>query len=48
MIGFWVGDKADVERVYNLAIIPGGTCEGAPGQRGPTFSAYARDLYGNK
>ncbi len=48
MVGFCVGAKGDVERFHTLAIQLGGTCEGAPNQRGPKFSAYVRDLDGNK
>ncbi|MDV7145022.1 VOC family protein [Tropicimonas sp. TH_r6] len=48
MVGFCVGDKEDVVRLHGLAISLGGTCEGAPNQRGPKFSAYVRDLDGNK
>ncbi|MFY2824223.1 VOC family protein [Ruegeria sp. MALMAid1280] len=48
MVGFCVGTKKDVERMHSLALDLGGTCEGAPGQRGPKFSAYVRDLDGNK
>ncbi len=48
MIGFSVGSNKEVERLHELAIALGGTCEGAPGQRGPRFSAYARDPDGNK
>jgi catechol 2,3-dioxygenase-like lactoylglutathione lyase family enzyme len=48
MVGFCVGAKEDVERMHGLALDLGGTCEGAPGQRGPKFSAYVRDLDGNK
>lgn len=48
MIGFNVGSKEEVERLYNKVLELGGTCEGAPGQRGPKFSAYARDLDNNK
>jgi predicted lactoylglutathione lyase len=48
MVGFCVGTKEDVERMHGLALELGGTCEGAPGQRGPKFSAYVRDLDGNK
>ena len=48
MVGFSVGAKEDVERMHDLALELGGTCEGAPGQRGPKFSAYVRDLDGNK
>ena len=48
MIGFSVGSAQEVRRVHDLALSLGGTCEGAPDQRGPRFSAYARDLDGNK
>lgn len=48
MVGFSVGTKEDVERLHGLALELGATCEGAPGQRGPKFSAYVRDLDGNK
>lgn len=48
MVGFCVGAPIDVKRMHALAIELGGTCEGAPNQRGPKFSAYVRDLDGNK
>ncbi|NIZ60994.1 glyoxalase [Sedimentitalea sp. CY04] len=48
MVGFCVGTSDDVKRMYELAIELGGTCEGGPNQRGPRFSAYVRDLDGNK
>ena len=48
MIGFCVGEAEDVARIHARALELGGTCEGAPGQRGPKFSAYVRDLDGNK
>jgi len=48
MVGFCVGVREDVERMHSLALELGGTCEGAPNQRGPKFSAYVRDLDGNK
>ena len=48
MVGFCVGSKEDVIRLHDLALEMGGTCEGAPNQRGPKFSAYVRDLDGNK
>ena len=48
MVGFNVGSEAEVVRMHALALELGGTCEGAPGQRGPKFSAYVRDLDGNK
>ena len=48
MVGFCVGTQGDVKRLHSLAIELGGSCEGAPHQRGPKFSAYVRDLDGNK
>ena len=48
MIGLNVGSKNEVKRLHNKAIELGGTCEGEPGQRGPKFSAYVRDLDKNK
>lgn len=48
MVGFCVGSREEVARLHARALELGGSCEGAPGQRGPKFSAYARDLDGNK
>ena len=48
MVGFCVGSPEEVERLYALAIEIGGTCEGAPKQRGPRYSAYVRDPDRNK
>lgn len=48
MIGFGVGSKDEVQRLYHKAIELGGSCEGEPSQRGPRFSAYIRDLDKNK
>ena len=48
MVGFCVGPIDEVKRLHALTITLGGTCEGAPNQRGPKFSAYVRDLDGNK
>ena len=48
MVGFSVGGQKDVERIFARALDLGGTSGGAPGQRGPKFSAYVRDLDGNK
>ena len=48
MVGFSIGSAEEVVRMHRLAIDLGGRCEGAPGQRGPRFSAYVRDLDGNK
>ena len=49
MFGLPAADKAQVDAAYAAAIAAGATCEGAPGQRMPTFyGAYFRDLDGNK
>ncbi|SNS33113.1 VOC family protein [Antarctobacter heliothermus] len=48
MVGFCVGTPDDVTAFHARAIALGGCCEGAPGARGPRFSAYVRDLDGNK
>ena len=48
MIGFNVGSIEEVKRLHQKVIDLGGTCEGEPNQRGPKFSAYARDLDKNK
>ena len=48
MVGFAVGSAEEVKRLHAKAIALGGACEGEPGQRGPRFSAYVRDLDGNK
>ena len=48
MVGFCVGTAEEVRRYHDRAIALGGICEGAPGSRGPRFSAYVRDLDGNK
>lgn len=48
MVGFCVDTKENVERMHALSIQLGGTCEGAPNQRGPKYSAYVRDLDANK
>ncbi len=48
MIGFSVDSAEEVKKLYQKMIELGGTCEGEPGQRGPYFSAYARDLDKNK
>jgi predicted lactoylglutathione lyase len=42
-------DRAQVDRLYTLAMSLGGQDEGAPGERFPGFyAAYFRDLDGNK
>lgn len=48
MIGLNVGSTEEVKRLHKKAIELGGTCEGEPGQRGPKFAAYVRDLDKNK
>lgn len=48
MIGLNVGSADEVKRLHAKAIALGGSCEGEPGQRGPKFSAYVRDLDKNK
>ncbi len=48
MLGFEVNNAEDVTRLHDKVIELGGHSEGAPMQRGPKFSAYARDLDGNK
>ena len=48
MVGFSFGTNEAVRALHALALELGGTCEGPPGQRGPRFSCYVRDLDGNK
>ncbi|WP_019959740.1 VOC family protein [Woodsholea maritima] len=48
MVGFCVGTKDDVKAFHQKALDLGGTCEGQPGERGPFYSAYVRDLDHNK
>ena len=48
MVGFDLGSEGEVRRLHQRALDLGGSCEGAPGQRGPKFSAYERDLERNK
>jgi catechol 2,3-dioxygenase-like lactoylglutathione lyase family enzyme len=49
MIALEAKDKAQVDRIYKLALSLGGKDEGAPGPRGEGFyAAYFRDLDGNK
>ena len=48
MIGLNVGSAEEVKRLHSKVIELGGTCEGKPGQRGPKFAAYAKDLDKNK
>jgi catechol 2,3-dioxygenase-like lactoylglutathione lyase family enzyme len=49
MVAFQCKDKAQVDRVYNLARSMGAQDEGPPGERMPGFyAAYFRDPDGNK
>ncbi len=52
MIGFLLGSREAVRQAHAKALELGGSCEGAPGPRGPeemqAFFAYFRDLDGNK
>ncbi|MDG2004759.1 MAG: VOC family protein [Novosphingobium sp.] len=52
MFGFMVDSQDKVSAMHAKAIELGGTCDGAPGLRGPAeannFGAYFRDLDGNK
>ncbi|WP_295640112.1 VOC family protein [Novosphingobium sp.] len=49
MVALEAKDRAQVDRLYAIAIEQGGTDEGAPGDRGGGFYAgYFRDLDGNK
>jgi predicted lactoylglutathione lyase len=50
MVALAAKDRAEVDRIYKLALSLGGTDEGAPGPRGDGgfYAAYFRDLDGNK
>jgi catechol 2,3-dioxygenase-like lactoylglutathione lyase family enzyme len=49
MVALEATDKAQVHRLYDIALANGGTDEGAPGPRGEGFYAgYFRDPDGNK
>lgn len=49
MFGLPATSTEQVDAVHAAAIVAGGTCDGPPGQRLPTFyGAYFRDLDGNK
>jgi predicted lactoylglutathione lyase len=49
MVAFVAKDKAQVDRIHQLAMTLGGQDEGPPGPRGEGFyAAYFRDLDGNK
>ena len=50
MVALAAKDKAQVDRIYRLALSLGGTDEGPPGPRceGGFYAAYFRDPEGNK
>jgi predicted lactoylglutathione lyase len=50
MVALAAKDKAQVDRIYKLALSLGGTDEGPPGPRGEGgfYAAYFRDPEGNK
>lgn len=49
MVALAAKDTEQVQRIYDIALASGGTCEGPPGDRGGGFYAgYFRDLDGNK
>jgi catechol 2,3-dioxygenase-like lactoylglutathione lyase family enzyme len=49
MVALEAKDRAQVDRLYDLALANGGSDEGAPGDRGEGFYAgYFRDPDGNK
>lgn len=50
MVALQAKDPDQVQRLYDIAIAQGGTCEGKPGPRGDDgfHAAYFRDLDGNK
>jgi catechol 2,3-dioxygenase-like lactoylglutathione lyase family enzyme len=49
MVALEAKDEAQVQRLYDIALANGGTCEGPPGPRGEGFYAgYFRDPDGTK
>ena len=49
MFGLAATSTEQVDAAHAAAVAAGGTCDGPPGQRMPTFyGAYFRDLDGNK
>lgn len=49
MVALQARDREQVQRLYDIALANGGSCEGPPGPRGDTFYAgYFRDPDGNK
>ncbi|MFD1766717.1 VOC family protein [Sphingorhabdus buctiana] len=50
MVALEAKDKEQVDRLYEIALANGGTCEGPPGPRGDGgfYAGYFRDPDGNK
>ena len=50
MVALEAKDKDQVQRLYDIALANGGTCEGPPGPRGDEgfYAGYFRDPDGNK
>lgn len=50
MVALEAKDQAQVDRLHQIALAHGGSCEGAPGPRGEGgfYAAYFRDPDGNK
>jgi predicted lactoylglutathione lyase len=50
MVALEARDKDQVQRLYEIALANGGTCEGPPGPRGDSgfYAGYFRDPDGNK
>lgn len=50
MVAFEARDRAQVDRLYAIALDHGGSCEGPPGPRGDSgfYAGYFRDPDGNK
>lgn len=50
MVALQAKDKDQVQRLYDIALANGGTCEGPPGPRGDGgfYAGYFRDPDGNK
>ena len=49
MVALEAASRDQVQRLYDIALAQGGTCEGPPGPRGgPFYAAYFRDPDGNK
>ncbi len=49
MVALQAKDQEQVNRIHEIALANGGTCEGPPGPRGESFyGAYFRDPDGNK